>query len=145
MNGKWETLTLIVSLWFYCKWIKWQGPYTDIAQDIRRYHIGHQKISCSNCWHIWCNHVISFKEHSNLCQALQECWLGDYVIEATVSCIQWLGADRVERLSGQMLKELSRVCCVLLFFFLSQIKSYLVFISCTFTFGVRGCYLSVLQ
>lgn len=137
MNGKWETLTLIVTLWFYCKYIKWQDTlywYCIRYDRIRRYHV----LIVDPVYVMW----YPPRNIPIYVTVLQGCWLGDHVIEAAVSCIQWLDAYRVKRLSGQYLtlKKLSSVCCVL--FVIT--KSYLVFISCTFTFGVRGCYMSLL-
>lgn len=109
MNGKWETLILIVTLWFYCKYIKWQDTlywYCIRYDRIRRYHV----LIVDPVYVMW----YPPRNIPIYVTVLQGCWLGDHVIEAAVSCIQWLDAYRVERLSGQTQKELSSVCCVLI-------------------------------
>lgn len=85
MNGKWETLTLIVTLWFYCKYIKWQDTlywYCIRYDRIRRYHV----LIVDPVYVMW----YPPRNIPIYVTVLQGCWLGDHVIEAAVSCIQWL-------------------------------------------------------
>lgn len=91
MNGKWETLTLIVSFWFYCKYIKWQDTlyWNCIRHDcIRRYHV----LIVDPVYVMW----YPPRNIPIYVTVLQGWWLGDHKIEATVSCIKWLDAYRVE-------------------------------------------------
>lgn len=53
----------------------------------------HQMMSCINCWHSLCNHVISSKEHSNLCHGPPgmliggPCYWGYCIMYSVTGCL----------------------------------------------------------